>query len=79
MHYLSQFRTVSYEAVYRHILDCCVGRTVKANFGKCTRTSTVAGVSSVLGFMTTSSGDIATNVPMVGLRKRSVKLEERDD
>ena len=53
--------------VSRHILDCAVGRTVKASFGKCTRTSTVAGGSRVLGLITTSSGDIATSVPIVGL------------
>jgi hypothetical protein len=55
------------EAVHRHIFDCGVGRTVKASFGKCTRTSTVAGGSNTLGLITTSSGDIATSVPIVGL------------
>ncbi len=61
--------TVSPDAVRRHILAWGVSRTVKASFGKCTRTSTVAGGSRVLGLMTTSSGDIATSVPIVGLQR----------
>lgn len=50
-----------------YILDSGACLIVNASFGKCTRTSTVAGGSRVLGLMTTSSGDIATRVPMVGL------------
>ena len=43
------------------------GSTTNPSLGKCTRTSTSAGVSSSSGLMTTSSGDRSTSQPIVGL------------